>query len=380
MSDKNLYAASHQWATRPADERYENLQDMYLATLLAANNGKTVNTTLGQLEAVEHDGDVRLQSEKGVLEFNNWSFSQFAHRVGAPSAYLASLPAEIAVDALNNGLQRNKEVEASVWYDDTTKVSRAITSQSYARIFNHEVIKALIELPGKWVTPPARPAMEGQPGTRIATEEDCKGSTLVKPGDIIAPAGLYASDRDMFAFLIDPETRFDDGSDGGLSRGFFARNSEVGNASFEIMTFLFRHTCSNHIVWGVEKVESMAVKHIGKAARARAFDKMYEGLKAYRNMSAEKDLARIKLAKNTELGSTFDEVQDLVFVQKKLLGKNEVKDAYELANKYADIDGSAKTAWGFSQGITRLSQITPFADKRDKLDRAAGKILDLVTA
>lgn len=380
MSDTNLYAASHQWATRPADERFENLQDMYLAALLAANNGRTTNTLIGNLAAVEHNGDVRLETPNGLLEFNNWSFNQFANRIGAPGSYLASLPANIAADAINVGIKRNKKVEAQLWYDDTTKVSRAITSQSYARIYNHEVIKALIELPGKWTTPPARPAKEGQPGTRIATEEDCKSSTLIKPGDIIAPAGLYASDRDMFAFMVDPETRFEDGSDGGLSRGFFARNSEVGNATFEIVTFLYRYICGNHIVWGAQKVESLSVKHIGRGARQRAFDKLAVGLKTYAESSANDDLARIKIARNTDLAGTYDDLMDLIFGQKKLLAKNEVSDAYELANQYADIDGSPRSIWGFSQGVTRLSQATPFADKRNKLDRAAGQILDLATA
>ena len=45
---------------------------------------------------------------------------------------------------------------------------------------------------------------------------------------MIAPAGIYASDHDMFAFLVNEEYRIDDGSDGGLARGFFVQNSEVG--------------------------------------------------------------------------------------------------------------------------------------------------------
>jgi len=45
---------------------------------------------------------------------------------------------------------------------------------------------------------------------------------------MISPAGIYASDHDMFSFLVNEEYRIDDGSDGGLARGFFVQNSEVG--------------------------------------------------------------------------------------------------------------------------------------------------------
>jgi hypothetical protein len=377
---ENLMAASHQWATRPADERFENLADMYAATLQSTNNARTKDATIGKLVAVEQDGDVQIDTPDGRLSFNNWSFNQFTTRIGAPGSYLASLPAPIAVDAINVGIKRNKDVDAKLWYDDTTKVARAITSQSYARIHNHEVIKALMDLPGHWTTPPARPAKADQPGSRIATEEDCKSSTLIKPGDLIAPAGLYAGDRDMFAFMVDPETRFDDGSDGGLSRGFFAKNSEVGSSTFEIVTFLYRYICGNHIVWGAEKVESLSVKHIGSKARQRAFDKLAIGLTTYAQSSAKDDVARITTARSKDLADSYDDLLNLVFGQKKLLAKNEVHDAYELANQYADIDGSPRSVWGFANGVTRLSQLTPFADKRNKLDRAAGLILDLAAS
>jgi hypothetical protein len=243
-------------------------------------------------------------------------------------------------------------------------------------------VRAVIELPGNWVTPPARPAKAGQPGTRQATEADVNGSsnhpTLgVKVGDWIAPAGLYGSDRDMFAFLVDPDTGIDDGSEGGLRRGFFVRNSEVGNACFELVTFLYRYVCGNHIVWGASKVEKVSIKHVGAQARERAFDKMREALKTYRDASAEQDIAVIKKARTMELGGTYDEVLNLIFGEKKLLPKNKVRASYDKANEFSDIDGNPRSIWGFSQGITRLSQDSPYADERMMLDRAAGQVMDL---
>jgi hypothetical protein len=378
MSD--LVQAHNQWASRPADERFETLEDLYLHTLMAATNATTADTVMGKMQVVPVDGDLKLETPGGVLGFNNWSFSQFAQRINAPGGYLATLPAEIAAEALNHGIARNKSVEAQLYFDANTKTARAITSPSYARILNHEVVKGVIEMPGKWTTPPARPVTANQPGSRLATEEDCKSSTLIKPGDWIAPAGIYGSDRDIFIFRVDPETRIDDGTGEGLSRGFFVRNSEVGNSTFELVTFLYRYVCGNHIVWGASNVKSVSIKHIGRTAKTRAFDKMTETVKMYMEQSAKDDTSFIKYAREQELGATYDDVLDLVFGQKKLLPKNKVKAAYDMANNYADIDGSPRSIWGFSQGVTRLSQESPYADERTMLDRAAGSILSMASA
>jgi hypothetical protein len=49
----------------------------------------------------------------------------------------------------------------------------------------------------------------------------------------------------------------------------------------------------------------------------------------------------------------------------------------DLAQDYDEIDGDPHTVWGMAQGITRLSQQTPHADVRDRLDRTAGKVLKI---
>jgi len=377
----NLMDASKQWSFRPADERFATLEDLYLNCLLAYNNARTSNVLMSSLTAVAVNGDVQVKSPQGNLGFNNWSFSQFANRLGSPAGFLSDLPAELAADVLNNRIQKyaapDSIYDAQLYYDEPSKIARAFTSQSYGRIPNHEVVDAIIKLPGKWTTPPARPATADQPGTRIATEADCKSSTLIKPGDVIAPAGLYGSDRDMFAFLVDPETRISDGTDGGLSRGFFVRNSEVGNATFSITTFLYRYVCGNHIVWGAEEVKNLSIKHSGRTARDRAIAGFSTQLKSYTESSAKADEAFIKSAKEKELGGTYDEVLELIFGQKKMLSKNKVKAAYDKANEFTDTDGSPRSVWGFAQGLTRVSQNSPYADERNLLDKAAGKILEL---
>ena len=68
------------------------------------------------------------------------------------------------------------------------------------------------------------------------------------------------------------------------------------------------------------------------------------------------------------LDTIFRRVQNFISLER-------LDDAFDLADINHDLDGDPLTAWGLAQGITRLSQTTPFADERAKLDRAAGKAL-----
>ncbi len=378
MSEKNLLQASRQWATRPADERFSSLQAMYDFCLKSAEIAKTENFLL-KYSKVEKEGehDIAVVTPTGTrLMFNDWSFRQFAKRLNAPADYLATLPSDMVVANLNFGLQNNDDRDTQMYYDGTTNVARAITSQRYGRIANHEVVKAVMDLPGNWRTPPARPnGAEGQK-TRIATEADCMSNSLIKPGDVISDAGLYANDRNVFVFQIDPEKRIEDGSDGGLSRGFFARNSEVGDCIFEIVTFLFRTVCGNHIVWGASEIKSLKVKHLGKA-KERYVTMIEKDLKTYAESSATADSEWITKARDYVLGKNLEDVQDEIFGRRKLAGKKQVEAAYNLATKFESEDGNPNTIWGLMNGFTRLSQQEKNIDSRNLLDISASKILQL---
>jgi len=63
----------------------------------------------------------------------------------------------------------------------------------------------------------------------------------------------------------------------------------------------------------------------------------------------------------------------------RLLPKASLEAAYVEAEREADLrkDVSPRSVWGFTQGITAMSQHSMFADRRVELDRAAGKILSI---
>ena len=378
MSETNLMAAHYEWCNRPADERFSSLQEMWLATRLMSERSTTLNVTPTGLQVRPVEKTLALYAGDRQLAFNHWSFQQLATRVGAPSSFLSSLTPNTAAAAINERL--GDVGDAQLYYHTEQNRLRAITSQTYGRAMNHEVIKKISEFPGKWVTPPARPARPGQPGTRIATEEDCKNSfhkTLgVKVGDLIAPSGLYAGESDMFIFQIDPQTVIDDGSEGGLHRGFFAWNSEVGKKTFGMSTFLFREVCSNHIVWDCSDVKEIRIKHHGSGTYNRICDAMAGVLKAWAERDTQEDVVKIGRAKRFEIAANLDGVIQVLFHNKKLLGKKVVESAYLNAEQNPDA-GAPTTCWGFANGLSRISQYTDYADERDEMDRVAGKILEM---
>ena len=57
------------------------------------------------------------------------------------------------------------------------------------------------------------------------------------------------------------------------------------------------------------------------------------------------------------------------------LSRKHAVDAYGLAEQH---EANPRSVWGYVQGLTRLSQRTPWQDARFALDRAASRLLTLV--
>lgn len=184
----------------------------------------------------------------------------------------------------------------------------------------------------------------------------------------------------MFAFMVDNDRRiFEKGPGGGLSRGFFAYNSEVGARRFGLMTFLYEYVCGNHRVWGASNLEEVAVIHIGKNQAAKAFDLMRVELKKYAESSAADDEAKVQAARSFQIGANKDEVLDAVFKLKiGGLTRANVTKAYDLVDgERSDWYGSPRTAWGLAGGITEIARDLPNGDARFALDTAATKVMEM---
>lgn len=394
---KNLYAANAQWATRPADQRFWTLEDAHAYCRGYADTAAEIDLDFGAENVLAVAGGnlaVSLDDGKAgtTATFTHWGFGQLARMAGAPADYLRKLPAPVAAQCLEAGLDahfqgRDEMTVQALVHANGTNVLRAITSDKYTRFWNHQVFERLVDLQQfGWRVPPARPANKPGEQTRPATAADCLDVRMaglgVKPGDPIAPAGIYASDHDMFAFLVNENNRLDDGTDGGLSRGFFVRNSEVGASSLKLTLFHYRHVCGNHIVWDASDVVDIAIRHVGDVGGRFALEA--EGaLSKYLAASAKDEQERIDRARTLRLGGTAEEVLDAVF---KVMRKGQraympsgmsMKTLQAAMAAITDQDGDPFTVWGFANGMTRLSQQTPYADERAFLDRAASQVLAL---
>jgi hypothetical protein len=105
--------------------------------------------------------------------------------------------------------------------------ARAFTSTTYGRIWDAQVVAAVqkINQDNRWHVP--LKAYDGQNSKQATT--------------------LYASDRDVFVFLVD-EARPIDVDGQTYFRGFYTWNSEVGKATFGLATFLYSYVCANRII------------------------------------------------------------------------------------------------------------------------------------
>jgi hypothetical protein len=353
-----LFKASRQWAERPPDQRFQSLDELHAVCAGYRGVAATATVPYRALKAVPQGQDVILENGNSGAQgqLTHWAFGQLCQRAGAPASYLRELPATLAAECLNTGLHArpdDDQAQVLVHRPNGTRLIRAFTSTDYTRIWNSDVTERLGRLAerGSW-----RPAPAAMDGSR----------------------GLYASDHDMFAFLVDNGRRvFEKLPGGGLSRGFFVWNSEVGAASFGVCTFLYEYVCGNHIVWGAKGVRELRVRHVGDADN-RAFHELSGQLRIYAESSASEDEARIQRATTFSLGRDKEEVLDRVFgLRVPQLSRKRTDEAYQLAEAHADWYGDPRTAWGIANGITELAKALPYTDDRVALDRAAGKVLEV---
>jgi hypothetical protein len=353
-----LTQANAQWSRRPADERFGSLQAMHDAATKYRTAAAVAKIKANALR-VAADGDnlLLVGPKNNAAELTNWSFGQVAERAKAPASYIKTLPASIAADCINVGLKRaddDSDTQLLLAKIGTGLQARAVTSDKYSRIWNVDITKRLLELEARGPWQPAPAAFDGS-------------------------RGLYLGDRDMFAFLVDNKRRiFEKGPGGGLSRGFFCWNSEVGDSSFGIMTFLYEYVCGNHRVWGAQGIAEAKIIHIGNDQSTKAFEMMRVEVKKYAEASAKDDELKVQRCRHHVLGADKDAVLDAVFKLKvPVLTKKIAKQAYDLAEQRVDWYGSPRTSWGYAGGLTEIARDMPNANDRHALDCAATKIMEM---
>ena len=104
---------SSEWFSRPADERYLSLSDLFGSVRGRAERSRTrtVESAAIRVEASRDNTDrlaLMLPGSQTPIAPTHWSFGQLAALVGAPAAYLRQLPAPLAGINLQYGLTAHR--------------------------------------------------------------------------------------------------------------------------------------------------------------------------------------------------------------------------------------------------------------------------------
>lgn len=369
-----LMQASHQWATRPDDQRFTNLLDLDRQMRALRDNSKARVVSTRQIQVQPDQNDIRkgilVESELGVSAPTNWAFTQLASLAGAPAGYLRSLPAPLVADCMNYGLRFKRDAAdvglLNTGYEMGAAETRAATGPQYGRIWNSDVTAALVAKFG-----------DGRSGDFRVPGEFGKEVDITK-----ANTTIYGSDRNIFVFLADEKNRIEiadrrDGKPGSLARGFFVWNSEVGSDTMGAAFFLFDYVCMNRIVWGVKEYKEIRLRHT-RNAPDRWMEEIAPVLHDYSNAAAAPVEETIRNAQAAKLETDLDE-----FLSKRFTGKDSFSrtEMSAIADAHVREEGRPiETLWDVTTGITAFAKTIPHQDARVIVERKGGKVLDLVVA
>ena len=215
---------SSEWFNRPDDERYLSLDDLWASVKGRSERSRSrvVQTADIRVEAARDCAErlhLVLPKAQEPVAPTHWAFGQLASIVGAPASYLRQLPAPLAGINLQYGLtnHRAEQVKTFETEDGRTEL-RAVTGPDYGRIHDHELVEAVQRIAGN-----------GTGDTRWKVPGVLDWSTGVYNPDVEISRDtttLYASDRDVFLFLVDDHNpieagRLPDGSPDLYFRGFY---------------------------------------------------------------------------------------------------------------------------------------------------------------
>jgi hypothetical protein len=366
--------ASSEWFSRPDDERFLNLPDLYEAVRGRAERAqtRTVESRAVKVEA-SRDSAERLAlivpGRDEPVAPTHWSFGQLCSLVGVPSSYMRQLPAPLAGINLQHGLLSHRaELVKTLESDDGRAELRAVTGPDYGRIWDRELVAAVMKIAGtgtgdtRWKVPGV---LDWNSMTHNPFVDITKDTTT-----------LYASDRDVFLFLVDDTHpieagRLPDGSPDLYFRGFYCWNSEVGSKTLGIASFYLRAVCMNRNLWGVENFEEITIRH-SKFAAQRFAHEAAPALTSFANSSPAPFVAAIKAARERIVACT-DEDRE-TFLRKR--GFSKLETAKIIETVLHEEGRPPESLFDFVQGITALARSKSHQDTRLELEGKAKRLME----
>lgn len=365
---------SSEWFSRPADERYLSLDELAHSVRDRSERSRTrvVETALIHVEANRADPErlsLLLPGSDTPVAPTHWSFGQLASQVGAPAAYLRQLPAALAGINLQYGLTSNRAEQIKTLETDNGRVElRAVTGVDYGRIHDFELVEAVQKIAGngtgdtRWKVPGVLDWSTGVYNPRVDITKDT--------------TTLYASDRDVFLFLVDDLNpieagRLPDGSPDLFFRGFYAWNSEVGAKTLGIASFFLRAVCQNRMLWGVEDFEEITIRH-SKYAASRFAHEAAPALLNFANSSPLPFVNGIKAARDQVVAKSDEDRTEFL----RHRGFSKAETGRIIDKVLAEEGRPPESIFDFVQGITAVARDKPHQDARLEMEAKAKKLFD----
>ena len=364
---------SSEWFSRPDDERYLSLTTLNDAVRARAERAtaRTVETQSLRVEASRDNPErltLSIPGRDAPATPTHWSFSQLCSQVGAPTGYLRGLPAPLAGINLQHGLLSHRaELIKTLETDDGRVELRAVTGPDYGRIWDHELVGAVMRIAG-----------DGVGDTRWKIPGVLDWSSMVHNPFVEVTAQtttLYASDRDVFLFLVDDTHpieagRLPNGDPDLYFRGFYCWNSEVGSKTLGMATFYLRAVCMNRNIWGAEGFEEISIRH-SKFAAHRFAHQAAPALETFANSSPGSFITGVRAARE-QIVARKDEDRTS-FLRKR--GFSGAETDKIIATVLAEEGRPPESVFDFVQGITALARAKPHQDARLDLEGKASRLL-----
>jgi len=382
-------AVSSQWFSRPDDQKFLSLDDMLAFKKQDARQMQSTVVDTHRMKIVgdvDHDNPSRGNIFIEYTDDNrrehlhtptNWSFGQISQLAGAPAGYLKDLPAPIAADCIQWGLRHNRGKELIKVYGSQNIGGgelRAATGPDYGRIYDWEIlepIKNLVEESGgRWKVPGM---MTGSRNGLAVYDPEIPVS--------METTTLFASDRDVFVFLVDDRNPIEvgklaNGEPDLMFRGFYAWNSETGSKTAGIAAMYLRGVCMNRNLWGVENFQEIKIRHTKFAPDRFAYEAR-PALESFAHGSTATFVEGVEAAKAAKVAADDDERLDFLTKRAGLSGRMaKAANARHLQEEGRPVE----TVWDAAQAITAIARDVPHQDARIEVERKAGALLDKVTA
>lgn len=365
---------SSEWLSRPDDERYLSLFELYRAVRSRAEHARTrtVESAAIRVEATRDNAErlaLIIPGERQALAPTHWSYGQLCSLVGAPASYMRQLPAPLAAINLQHGLLNHRAEQVKTLETDDGRVElRAVTGPEYGRIWDHELVSAVMNIAGNgtgdtiWKVPGV---LDWSSMTHNPFVDITKDTTT-----------LYASDQDVFLFLVDDTHpieagRLPNGEPDLYFRGFYAWNSEVGSKTLGIASFYLRAVCCNRNLWGVENFEEITIRH-SKFAANRFAHEAAPALTSFANSSPQPFIAGIRAARERIVARNDEDRES--FLRKRGFSKAETGKIIETVLQ--EEGRPPESIFDFVAGMTAHARKKAHQDSRLELEGKAKRLLE----